>query len=389
MLKHILKKQRGLTIFELLIVMGLGLILLTALSYLMIGANRSSILRVTSELSDETARQVFSQLERNLLQAGYVDPLSNSARVGQSLNTTNNLVLARYARHKSALNAAKDNKHTFSLLGSLSNGELMPVVGCGVPFTAAANKWTCGSNDITAQQALMVSYEAIRPASDMPFTALHNAEQDKGLETGQTMLCHNISSNNSVGEVNGKHYSFFQNRFWLGVPNGETQNSVYCGSDVFALNTPGTVEKLATKNNAAGSPLTGNVEQMTFRYLVTPMNKSDAKELALDNTVSAARSIESYLQAPNVANSDLGWSGVVGVEVCIIVAVENYDNSRDQSMQTVQPDVPNCLRVNNSESAYADFIPNSPRPAGDSRMYRRYVRVLSVPNNINTPIIDL
>ena len=55
------KKQKGLSLIELMVAMGLGVLLLMALTTLFITANESSKRRSTSENLDEVARQVMEQ----------------------------------------------------------------------------------------------------------------------------------------------------------------------------------------------------------------------------------------------------------------------------------------------------------------------------------------
>ena len=70
-----LNKQRGLSLIELMIAMGLGVLLLLGLVTVFMTANQSSKRRSISENLDETARQVISRLEYDL---HYLDAMETS-----------------------------------------------------------------------------------------------------------------------------------------------------------------------------------------------------------------------------------------------------------------------------------------------------------------------
>ena len=66
----LIDRQRGTSLLEILVSLSIGLILLMVLASLMVVASNSSKQRSTSELLDETARQVFSRLETDLYRSG-------------------------------------------------------------------------------------------------------------------------------------------------------------------------------------------------------------------------------------------------------------------------------------------------------------------------------
>ena len=78
---------------------------------------------------------------------------------------------------------------------------------------------------------------------------------------------------------------------------------------------------------------------------------------------------------------------MVGVEVCLIVAVEPMDGTKEASFAKVQPSVPTCARQAgvNAITAEAPFVTDAARKRGDSRLYKRYVQVISMPNSLYIP----
>jgi len=96
-----------------------------------------------------------------------------------------------------------------------------------------------------------------------------------------------------------------------------------------------------------------------------------------------------YLPAPRVENVNdaaLKWASIVGVEVCLVVAVEPMDGERDPYFANVQKTVPTCARQDpNNTDAKAKFRDDNPRKSGDSRDYKRYVQVITMPNSLYVP----
>ena len=80
------------------------------------------------------------------------------------------------------------------------------------------------------------------------------------------------------------------------------------------------------------------------------------------------------------------WASVVGIEVCLIVAVEPTDGTRESAFSNIQDTVPTCARQNiNDTDAKAAFKPDTARNNDDSRYYKRYVQVISMPNSLYVP----
>ena len=126
-----LNKQRGLSLIELMIAMGLGVLLLLGLVTVFMTANQSSKRRSISENLDETARQVISRLEYDLHNAGYLDPFSSAAAAKAAFDTEDPQILAIYARQTANLNAKLEEA---TPLGKFTEGKMAPLLGCNGNF---------------------------------------------------------------------------------------------------------------------------------------------------------------------------------------------------------------------------------------------------------------
>ena len=63
------------------------------------------------------------------------------------------------------------------------------------------------------------------------------------------------------------------------------------------------------------------------------------------------------------------------------------DGTSEGSFGEIQPNIPTCARQAglNATAADASFAENRPRPAGDFRLYKRYVQIISMPNSLYIP----
>ena len=381
-----LKLQKGLSLLELMISLAIGIILLLALASLMVTASRSAAQRTTSEILDEEARQVFSRFEKDLYHAGYVDAYYDSVSLTDVFNISDPNVLARYARQQARL----PNIEQVTLLGRSTNGRMQPLRGCNINFEGDPGDENTICNDNAApvndgntppRQSLQIAYQAVRNEVVSPiasaehptnqFSSLPRASMDvndPGNRAARTCTTLAASGGNPI----------IINRYFLRAANRETFLSLSCDS---------AVKSFANMNrNADLQPLVLGVEQMAFRYMVTPSNDTAMDRKPELGNSQSGRTVSSYLHANQIdtghADAPLGWGSVVGVEVCIVVAAEPLDGAREGDIPTIQPTIPNCLRAGNGNVGNTAFAGNLPRPNNDTRLYRRYTRTFSIPNSL-------
>ncbi len=360
------RTQKGISLLELMIAMALGLILLVALATVVIVANRSSKRRTTTELMDETARQIFSRLEADLRQAGYVDPFTDNNTIVESFDLTDSTRMARFVRQNSYLVSESEDQRT--LLGKLSQGRMQPIRGCNGPF---ASDGSCTAVAPTTRQAIRISYQALRLNASNRLSSVSTLTQEQSSQSMAEQGCVNYNAT--------ENFPFVTNRYFMKAGD----DNLRC--DSMRENLTAAEAGVLTEQ-----PLVNGVEEMVFRYLITPDDGTpQADELDFNNIVSG-RSVNRYVDAKKVESLPLGWASVVGVEVCVVVAVTPLDGKREFQMATVQPNVPSCLRRdNNDETANSPWVNDIPRPANDVREYRRYVRTIALPNSLYLSNIQL
>lgn len=376
-----LKLQKGLSLIELMISLAIGIILLLALASLIVTASRSSAQRTTSELLDEGARQVFSRLEKDLYHAGYVDAFYDTAFLTQTFNIADAAVMARYARQQANIS---DNKQA-TLLSVLTGGKIQPLRGCNSDFEGDPSSEETVCNDNTApvndgktfpQQSLQVAYQAVRnEVASANISAGHAANQFSSLPLASSNPGERAARTCALLNAEGNH-PIIINRYFLSLADKENYRSFACESAVKSF------DNSAKKDNR--QPIVLGIEQLAFRYLVTPSNMTPADASLSLRSDPSGRTVLNYLHANQIdsGGAALGWASVVGVEACVVVAAEPLDGTRERDISNIQSVVPNCLRVDNGNDANTAFAPDLPRPDGDTRLYRRYVRTISLPNSL-------
>lgn len=352
------QRQRGISLIELMISLAIGLILLWALAYLMITASNSAKQRSTSELLDEQSRQIFSRLESDLYRAGFVDSFADDNTLQAAFNINDNNIAAGYTRQLA--NIAEPRQST--LLGRNSAGAILPLEGFDGTNPAPAGM-TCTER----RQCLQVAYQALGSAAIGEFSSVANADAENASLSGASAGCNGNQATDT--------HPILINRYEVGVAAGENNASLRCSTNRrnFANEDGG--------GDSGAQPIIAGVEQLVFRYLVTPPDNTAADDVPnLDTTISG-RSVSAYLTANEVLATPLQWAGVVGVEICAVVAAQPVDGNREVDIPTVQPNTPSCLRANNSNAANDAFAPDVARANGDLRLYRRYVRTIILPNS--------
>ena len=375
-----LKKQKGLSLIELMVAMVLGVLLLMALTTLFITANESSKRRSTSENLDEVARQVMERLNYDLHEAGYLDPFSSASAAKSAFDLEDPHVLAIYARQKDNLTG---NLKEATTLGKFTNGKVVPLLGCNGEFSGSSRPSlielaTCINTTLQVRQSIQIGYQTVAPDNlknqeikNKNKTAHSPSLASKGQEFDSLSGAGRDCIGRKVGDPNG----LVVNRYSVRIDNGI--GSFGCSSS-------------ASTGSEAGGPWQGiieGVEEMTFRYLITPANNTPAGETVNISESTSGREVLKYLSASKVEEEDLKWASVVGVEVCLIVAVEPMDGTKEASFAKVQPSVPTCARQAgvNAITAEAPFSADKARAGGDSRLYKRYVQVISMPNSLYIP----
>ena len=368
------KKQKGLSLIELMVAMGLGVLLLMALTTLFITANESSKRRATSENLDEVARQVMERLSHDLHEAGYLDPFSSASAAKSALDLEDPHILAIYARQKDNLTG---NLKEATTLGKFTNGQVVPLLGCNGDFSGSSRPSltqlaTCDGNTLQVRQSIQMGYQTVTPdnlknqtpsadGKQRPSPSLTSKEQEKSSLSGAGKDCIGRDVEDARGLV--------VNRYSVRINNGI--GNFGCSSSA-AREWQSIIE---------------GVEEMSFRYLITPANNTPAGETVNMSESTSGREVLKYLPASKVEDEDLKWASVVGVEVCLIVAVEPTDRTREAFFAKVQPNVPTCARQAgiNATAAEAPFAADIARPEGNSRLYKRYVQVISMPNSLYLP----
>lgn len=376
-----INKQKGLSLIELMVAMGLGVLLLMALTTLFITANESSKRRSTSENLDEVARQVMERLNYDLHEAGYLDPFSSASAAKSAFDLEDPHVLAIYARQKDNLTG---NLKEATTLGKFTNGQVVPLLGCNGEFKdpprpSLTELATCRDTTLQVRQSIQMGYQTVAPDNldkqnikdknkKAPSPSLTSKKQEGDSFSGAGKDC--------IGRDVGDSRGLIVNRYSVRVDKGI--GSLGCSSS--ATNSEGV---------ASGSwqAIVEGVEEMTFRYLITPANNTPAGETVNMSESTSGREVLKYLPASKVEEEDLKWASVVGVEVCLIVAVEPMDGTKEASFAKVQPSVPTCARQAgvNAITAEAPFSADEARKRGDSRLYKRYVQVISMPNSLYIP----
>lgn len=358
--------QRGLSLLEMMLSMAIGLLLLMALGALMVTSNRMAISRSTSERLDDNARQIFWRLEQDLRHAGYIDTFASGDILKRAINLKNDSILQYYLKNQEAPASEKSALHD-SVLEEMTQGRVLPLVGCGSNDLFTDRERVCRNRETTTQQSLMVSYQALRSGLSLGYSSLSSEAQEgaRGSDSGASEGCSGVSAKETeplLTHIYGVH-----------------QGGLSCITIRNALNHFAT-----TQIRAASQPIVGNVVEMMFRYLVVPEDEEERARLV------NGQKMYDYLTAHQVEESALGWSAVIGVEVCLVLAGEPLDGRVDWQTVTRQSALPTCQRAEReSREPNALWAQGVERPAGDQKLYQRYYRILSLPNHLYLLNIDL
>lgn len=380
--------QKGFSLLELMIALSIGLILLLALASLYINANRASGEAAFFAQMDQSAQEVFYRLGADARQAGYVD-IMDEPEVDFA-NQNGDVCIAAGTRYSALLsnfrNAAVNNVYRRLLTADSFNDRQQAELGSGGTIDVQSNDYMTPIG--------LVSCAAMRPVSgcDGAFTedpsaaALPNCQPGAAGSVSQQiefafqgMIADGDgadSERNTLGQAAldcsgsgitdvqaaATRNGFIVNRYFLAPDNAnDGESSFSCRGNA----------------GAAQVALVPGVRELAFRYLTTPV-ESDA-DTEIDDSVSG-KSVLAYqtatvLAGANAQNS-FGWAGVVGVEVCVVIAAPVPNNAGVRRLAEAQRNQrPTCARHQNGA-----FAGNVAKANGDDHFYRRYTKVIALPN---------
>lgn len=116
-------------------------------------------------------------------------------------------------------------------------------------------------------------------------------------------------------------------------------------------------------------PIVSNIADLHFEYLVTPKAQTNATVFNSYSGLYTSSILSATDVATDATNSPLSWAGVIGVKVCVVVGAETLNKAKRQEVVQFQPDIPSC-----------ETGKSGGRKDGDTKLYRRYDKVLSIPN---------
>lgn len=425
-------RQRGVTLIELMISLVLGIIVLLGISAIFLTSTKVSN-RTKNQISlDNQANAVLSRIKYDIYKAGYVDFTSGD---------TSEWLMKKYPATFYSIIARRWDFLVTHGLEDLNYGGIpsflqvvtapvvFPVYGCGgvdgeaVTFSdtpsqlktilktrtdneATRGQWLDGdlikgcstpSKDelkvVSGSGSIMLAYQSLGPGfkaeggSTKPKPAT-SVSGEGDIFTGEGYDCQGFTAESNSTDPSGKPTltmgdSVVINSYFL------TKRGLEC---MGGYAPSGTLPTLISKN----------VKGLNFRYRLAlgSKNKENTDPGTNPNpnqppsTRVSARALDpsggratGYLPAKDVdavmkASSNglrekANWNAVTAVEVCLVMAGDAQDGSRDSSIASDQLLIPTC-NWDTEKGVYKSVD----RPAGDTRMYKRYIATYSVPNAI-------
>ncbi len=345
-MKHLipLRRQRGLSLIELLVSIAIGLVILTAIGTAYLNTTNTTRQRENQAELNDPARNVMRMLKQNLTQAGYVDVFdldANNDTQAASLFIPGNAERANmFIRATAATPVPAPISQFFP--------GLTPVFGCDGAMTSTPNAIVASAVAVQACGAASATRHTLQMAyQGVPITAtnLPNSLLPADTTTGDGLDC--LQRPPPVGEV------MVINRFSAPAP---------AAGAVSQLNCEGS--------GAAGAQsIAAGVEEFVLRYQMAA--PGDAA-----NPSAAGGAQQRYLSATEVSASAMGWAGVTAVEICIVSATPGTSGPAAPGTAALQPTRPTCTRDDGV------FEANIARAAGDVRLWKRYTSVVSVRNAV-------
>ena len=341
-----LARQRGMTLIELLVSLIIGLVILAAIGVVYLNTTQTTRQREDQAMLNEPARAALRMLKFNLNMAGYVDIFDLDAlnrTQAVSVFTPGNPVRANmYVRVPSATPIPAPISQFFA--------GLRPVFGCDGAMTTSPNAivatappaaMACGAASAT-RHTLQLAYQAVPNTPANQSNSLIPADA----ATGSGLDCLQRTPPAGVAMV--------INRFSAPAPAAGAISQLQCEG-----------------SGAAGAqPIAEGVEEFVLRYQMS------APGTAASHTAAGGGQAR-YLSASQVTASDQGWSGVTAVEICMVAATPQSAGPAAQGTVTLQTTRPTCTR-----DANGTFNANVARAAGDARLWKRFVSLVSVRNAV-------
>lgn len=338
-------RQRGLTLIELLVSLVIGLVILAAIGTVYLNTTNTTRQREDQAQLNEPARVVMRMLKQSLTQAGYVDffdlDAANRAQAAAVFVPGNAVQTNMFVRVPSATPLPSPLSQFF--------GGLTPVFGCDGAMTSSPNTiatsappaaQACGAANAT-RHTLQIAYQGLPNNPANPSNSLVPADTT----TGDGMDCLQRVPAAGVMVIN---------RFSAPAPAAGAASQLMCEG-----------------SGAAGAqPIAEGVEEFVLRYQMSAPGTAG-------NLVAAGSGQQRYLSASDVTASAQGWAAVTAVEICIVAATPVTSGAAAQGTAALQATRPTCTR-----DADGAFDANVARAAGDNRLWKRYVSVVSLRNAV-------
>lgn len=397
----VLRKQQGISLIEMMVSMSIGLLLLLGLGSIYVVANKANKDNEILSANAEVARQVFDRLNYDFKRAGFVDLYDSPAKsfvapsqaelglptatgVSSSANycpdgapvqvgvmygsvTGNKKNEDMLKVYKRLIDAdpkvdPKDklNKVFLAPISMISCGSMRPVFGCDgsierlgdVSYPDVFKRATCNSGD---RSSIEITYQAARNTSANTIAAT----RDLSVLPASAQNCSYDSVDHDNAEQND---GFIINRYFIENATLKCQGNVKRKGDASPLNVE----------------LVQGVQEMAFRYVTTVPETNASVELVNSDS---GRVVTEYRTANNVTATALGWSGVVAVEVCLVVSTPILSGAGSSNLSEAQGgDRPVCAR-----DAEGNLKPNKEKENANA-FYQRYIRTFSLPNALYAPI---
>jgi type IV pilus assembly protein PilW len=339
-------RQSGFSLIEILVSITIGLIIMVAIGA--VYQTSSSIQRQKEDYDEvnDPIKMVSSLLRANVAQAGYVDFFDATAATsyGSSIFRTDDLQYQNtFVRNSTVSVPVTPLQRIF--------GGLFPVFGCDGVMNSTPNALAttapplalgCSATISTTQHTLQLAYQAVPSSTN---ASASNSLTASSSVTGEGRDCVQQTIAGTSGIV--------INRFFVRTNAGDNTNELYCSGS----------------GNATAQPVARGVEEFVVRYQI-----AQAGTAAI---TSAGGAKSQYLTATQVSADTIGWPGVSGVELCMVVATPQIKGAAATGTAALQPTLPTCTRT-----AAGAFNANINRTAGDTRLWKRFTYTIAVKNAV-------
>lgn len=424
-----LSTQKGLTLLELIVSLTIGLFLLLAMALTYnVGFKVSQQVNDIASLHNN-ARTVFERIGRDLMLAGYVDLMDqpktpfteadgrtecliypvgkDTTYATHTLNFADDAVTRMYSRAVDGNTDAKVDRNRLSHIGLVSCGQMLPVLGCDEYNDPASPNDRRGFNleKPSARQLVNTGDDFSKLCYRNQSAHKLNPQLQQDLaENSQIQIAYQAQSVSSSDKVSLRDGTTHQNDgTGLTFQSGTNFHALDCAgkpidedANGFVVNRyrlhNGQLQCLGNggeANDKTYVEIANNIREFKVRYRLGASEGNDIElkdsrtgAIALDNKI--ASEINGALTAnangyENLADTDMRWSRVVGVELCLVVAGQPTDGIIPSNLAEAQEYIPTCTRANNDRDLYAA---GTRRSADDKNYYLRLTKTFSIPNSI-------